>query len=230
MICGATAGVAQSVAAESPVSAVANSTPWNFGALVQGGVGLQERTDFSFFMVGAHAGKVLTDEIGKGVLRGNFEYGVEVFPLWQSYTPKFQRILCPTGATSAAQCSAPYTVGGNFTGFSVTPIILRWNLTHGRKIMPWVQAAGGVVFTTKKYPAVGGTNYQDPTQTTAAANTSQWNFTPQGGIGMHYFVKPRRSVDLGLNVVHISSASLGDKNPGVNSSLMFNVGYSWWKK
>jgi lipid A 3-O-deacylase len=32
-----------------------------------------------------------------------------------------------------------------------------------------------------------------------------------------------------LNVVHISSASLGDKNPGVNSSLLFSVGYSWWK-
>lgn len=220
---------AQATATDSPVGAVANSTPWNFGAIVQGGVGLQERTDFSFFMAGVHAGKVLTGEIGHGALRGNFEYGVEVFPIWQSYTPKFQRILCPPGVTTAAQCSAPYTVGGTFTGFSVTPIIMRWNLTHGRKVMPWIQAAGGVIYTTDKYPAVGNLNPLDPSQTGYAANTSQWNFSPQGGVGMHYFVKPRRSVDVGLNVVHISSASLGDKNPGVNSSLMFNVGYSWWK-
>lgn len=226
----ATAGAAaQATASGSPVSAVANATAWNFGAIVQGGVGLQERTDFSFFMAGVHAGKVLTGELGKGALRGNLEYGVEVFPIWQSYTPKFQRILCPTGATSAAQCSAPYTVGGTFTGFSVTPFIARYNFTHGRKVMPWIQAAGGVIWTSDKYPAVGNTNYQDPSQTTAAANTSQWNFTPQGGVGMHYFLKPRRSMDFGLNVVHISSASIGDKNPGVNSSLMFSVGYSWWK-
>lgn len=229
MAATAVGAAAQAAATDSPVSAVANSTPWNFGVVTQGGVGLQDRTDFSFFMVGVHAGKVLTPELGKGVLRGNFEYGVEVYPLWQSYTPKFQRILCPSGATSAAQCSAPYTVGGTFTGWSVNPFIFRWNLTHGRKVMPWVQASGGVIWTSDKYPAVGNTNYQDPTQTTAAANTSQWNFSPQGGVGMHYFLRPRRSLDLGLNVVHISSASIGDKNPGVNSSLWFSAGYSWWK-
>lgn len=230
VLAAVTAGAgAQATATGSPVSAVANATPWNFGAIVQGGVGLQERTDFGFFMAGVHAGKVLTNEHGTGSLRGNLEYAVEVFPIWQSYTPKFQRILCPTGATLASQCSAPYTVGGTYTGFSVTPFIARWNFTHGRKVMPWIQAAGGVIYTTDKYPAVGNLNPLDPSQTGPGSNTSQWNFTPQGGVGMHYFVKPRRSMDFGLNVVHISSASIGDKNPGVNSSLMFNVGYSWWK-
>lgn len=213
----------------SPVSAVASSTPWEYGALVQGGVGLQDRSNFSFLMLGGHAGKVLTPELGSSVLKGNFEYAVEGFPLWQSYTPTFSRILCPPATTSAAQCSAPYTVGGTFTGVSVTPIIMRWNFTHGQRLMPWVQGAGGVVWTTKKYPGVGNLDPLDPTQTGFGANTSQWNFTPQGGVGVHYFVKPQRSVDLGLNVVHISSASLGDKNPGVNSSLFFSLGYSWWK-
>jgi len=222
-------GVAQQAADVAPVHARANAGGWNFGALVQGGTGLQDRSDFKFLMVGGHAGKMLTSEIGGGVLRGNFEYGVEVFPLWQSYTPTFQRIKCPPGVTSASQCSAPYTVGGTFTGASVTPIILRWNFTAGQRLMPWVQGAGGVVWTNHKYPAVGNTNYLDPTQTGYGANTSIWNFTPQFGLGAHYFVRSRRSVDLGLNIVHISSASVGDKNPGVNSSLQFSVGYSWWK-
>jgi len=212
-----------------PVPALANAHAWNFGALVQGGVGLQDRTDFSFFMVGGHAGKALTSEIGTGLFKGNLEYGVEVFPLWQSYTPKFSRILCQPGVKSAAQCSAPYTVGGKFTGASITPIILRWNLTHGQRLMPWIQGVGGVVWTNHKYPAVGDLNFADPTQTGYQANTSVWNFTPQGGVGAHYFVRHRRSIDFAVNAVHISSASLGDKNPGVNTSLQFSVGYSWWK-
>jgi hypothetical protein len=56
-----------------------------------------------------------------------------------------------------------------------------------------------------------------------------WNFTPQGGVGVHWFVKPRRSIDFSANAVHISSASLGDRNPGVNASVQFSMGYSWWK-
>jgi lipid A 3-O-deacylase len=220
---------AQAHLASSPVADAASNTSWDYGALLQGGVGLQDRTDYSFLLVGGHAGKILTPEIGTGLFKGNVEYAVEVFPFWQSYTPKFQRLACPTGATVAAQCSNPYTVGGTYTGASITPIMVRWNFTHGRRFMPWVQAAGGVVWTNHKYPAVGNLNAGDPTQTGPQANTSVWNFTPQGGAGVHYFVKPRRSIDFSANAVHISSASLGDKNPGVNVSLQMSIGYSWWK-
>ena len=52
---------------------------------------------------------------------------------------------------------------------------------------------------------------------------------PQGGIGFHYFTREKRSIDVGLNAVHISSASLGDKNPGVNASLQLQIGYTFWK-
>lgn len=211
---------------ESPVAQVANSTPWEYGALLQGGVGLEQRTGFSFLLAGGHLGKVLTPQLGNGLLRGNAEYAVEVFPFWQSYTPKFQRIRCTAPGVG---CTPPYTVGGTFTGVSITPIQLRWNFTHGSRFMPWVQAAGGVVWTNHKYPAVGDLNPTDPTQTGPAADTSVWNFTPQGGIGAHYFVRPKRSVDFSVNGVHVSSASLGDKNPGVNVSLQMSIGYTWWK-
>jgi lipid A 3-O-deacylase len=210
----------------SPVAAVANATPWEYGVLLQGGVGLEQRTDFSFLLAGAHLGKVLTPQLGSGIFSGNFEYAVEAFPFWQSYTPRFQRINC---AGVDQGCTAPYTVGGTFTGVSVTPIQMRWNFTHGKRLMPWIQAAGGVVWTNHKYPAVGDLNPSDPTQTGPAADTSVWNFTPQGGIGAHYFLKPRRSIDFSANGVHISSSSLGDKNPGVNVSLQLSIGYTWWK-
>ena len=210
----------------------ASKSKWEYGALIQGGNGLQDRTNFQFLMAGGHLGRILTSDAGPGLLHGNFEYAVEVFPFWQSYTPKFQRINCilyPPTNPIGASCTNPYTVGGTYTGASITPIILRYNFTRGKRFMPWIQAAGGVVWTNHKYPAVGDLDVTDPTQTGPAADTSVWNFTPQGGIGAHYFLKPRRSLDVSVNGVHISSASLGDKNPGVNASVQVSVGYTWWK-
>ena len=112
--------------------------------LVQGGSGLTENRDgFKFLMAGVHAGKVLTPDFGKGFLRGDFEYAVEVFPFWQSYTPTFQRANCVATPTSnVISCSPLYTTGGTYTGASVTPIILRWNF-KGKGRLGAVGAGGG---------------------------------------------------------------------------------------
>jgi lipid A 3-O-deacylase len=230
LVLSAHLGVAQAAPADTNPLQNPTHHPLELGALVQGGFGVtQERNDFKFFMAGGHAGKVLTGNVGPGVLHGNFEYAVEVFPFWQSYTPKFQRAQCRAIPGSALiECSPLYTVGGTFTGITITPIILRWNFTGSKRITPWAQGAGGLLWTNHKYPAFGGMplNLQNDGP---AANTSVWNFTPQFGVGMHYFIHPRRSIDFGANAVHISSASLGDRNPGVNASVQFTLGYTWWK-
>lgn len=216
--------------------------PWNFGVLEQSGFGVTEdRGGFKFLMAGVHAGKVLTGNSGRGLLRGNFEYSMEVFPFWQSYTPTSQRQNCtvvtgPVGGVGV-QCSAPFTIGGTFTGASITPIILRWNFAGTRHISPWVQGAGGLLWTNHKYPAFGGPpinanggfSYSTLGDNGPNDETSVWNFTPQGGVGAHYFTRANRSIDFGANAIHISSASLGDKNPGINASVQFTLGYSWWK-
>jgi lipid A 3-O-deacylase len=215
--------------------------PVEFGVLAQGGFGVTEdRGGFKFFMAGVHAGKVLTETMGTRMLRGNFEYAVEVFPFWQSYTPTALRQNCvyiagPFGSQQAS-CSAPFPIGGRFTGASITPIILRWNFAGTRRIAPWMQGAGGLLWTDHKYPAFGGppATSGGVSQSTFGSNganddTSVWNFTPQFGVGAHYFLDAKRSIDFGANAIHISSASLGDRNPGVNASVQFTVGYSWWK-
>jgi hypothetical protein len=221
--------VGQSIVHDQKVSSA--SLPWALGALVQGGKGVTDgRDDFKFMMAGVHGSKVLTFDHGPGLLRGNFEYGMELFPFWQSYTPKFQRANCvPVESFQVISCSKPYTVGGTYPGVSVTPIILRWNFAGGRRWTPWVQAAGGVLWTNHKYPAFGSPilNLGNDGPNT---DSSVWNFTPQGGLGVHYFVRRTQSIDLGANAVHISSASLGDKNPGVNASVQFSLGYTWWKE
>jgi hypothetical protein len=120
---------------------------------------------------------------------------------------------------------------------SITPIVLRWTFAGKGRLTPWVQGAGGLLWTNHKYPAFGGvpTNPQGGVSTNPIGDngpnddTSVWNFTPQFGVGAHWFTGARRSVDFGANAIHISSASLGDKNPGINASVQFTVGYSWWK-
>ncbi len=214
--------------------------PWDLGVLVQGGLGVTEnRSNIRFLMGGVHAGKVLTNNIGPGLLHGNFEYAIEVFPFWQSYTPTTLRQNCVyvnTGGVQQASCSAPFKIGGTFTGLSITPILLRWNFVGTKRWAPWMQGGGGVIWTNHKYPAFGG-----PPVTTGGISDSSigdngpnddasvWNFTPQFGVGAHYFLNPKHSIDFGANAIHVSSASLGDRNPGVNASVQFTIGYSWWK-
>ena len=125
-------------------------------------------------------------------------------------------------------CSQPFTVGGTFHGVTFTPIILRWNFARHGKFTPWVQGAGGILWTNHKYPAYGDTTANLQVNG-PNGETSVWNFTPQGGVGFHYFTRPDRSVDFSANAIHISSASLGDRNPGVNASVQFSLGYTWWK-
>ena len=206
------------------------SLPVEYGAIVQGGLGLTEDRDgFKFIMAGVHAGKVLYNHDKPGLLRGNFEYAMELFPYWQSYTPKFERAKCVAGPLlGGITCSPYYTVGGTFSGVTVTPIILRWNFAGKGRIVPWAQAAGGLLWTNHKYPAFGSPTL-NLTNDGPNTDASVWNFTPQGGVGLHYFLSPTRSIDLGANAIHISSASLGDKNPGVNASVQFSLGYTFWK-
>jgi hypothetical protein len=107
---------------------------------------------------------------------------------------------------------------------SLTPVIFRWNfMTRSRRLQPWFQGAGGLIYTTHKFPPDALLPHGLP------GGTSVWNFSPQGGLGVHYFIRSKRSIDVALNAVHISSASLGDRNPGVNASLQVQVGYTWWK-
>ena len=151
-----------------------------------------------------------------GALTGQFELGGNIMPLWQAYTP------------------APYTKtvgdeiysfgGGAYGGVSITPAIFRWNFhTKSERIQPWFQAAGGLIYTTHKFP---------PSQLVVhglPGGTCVWNFSPQGGGGIHIFTRSKRSIDIGVNGEHISSASLGDKNPGVNASIQVQVGYTFWR-
>jgi lipid A 3-O-deacylase len=211
---------------ENPVAAVRNARSWEYGPFLNWGTGVGDRADYKFLMGGFQLGKPISPVIHAGVLSGQFELSGNVMPLWQAYTPAphNQTFFYPcTGGSGTCSYVAPEG-GGTYYGASITPVIFRWNfLTKSPRFQPWFQGAGGLIYTTHKFPP----DQLVPHGTPGA--TSVWNFSPQGGFGLHYFVKPKRSIDLGVNAVHISSASLGDKNPGVNASIQIQVGYTYWK-
>jgi len=168
------------------------SEHWDFGVFLGGGSGVGVRTNVQMFRAGVRIGRVMTGELGHGWAKGTFELDGEITPIdsvfWGGYK--------------------------NVYGFGVTPVDMKWNFTSGRRLVPFVEAAGGVLWTTANIPP---------------GDTSQINFTPGGGGGMHIFLKPDRAITWTLRAVHISSASLGNHNPGVNTSVQASLGYTWFK-
>jgi hypothetical protein len=207
-------------ASSNPVAQVRQAKSWEYGPFVNWGSGVGDRSDFKFLSLGFQLAKPISRPLHVGILSGQFEFGGNIMPLWQAYTPAphLETVV------SQGQSSVVPIGGGTYTGVSITPVIFRWNfLTQSRRFQPWFQGAGGLIYTTHKFPPDVLVPHGTP------GGTSVWNFSPQCGIGFHYFTRPRRSIDVGVNPVHISSASLGDRNPGVNASIQVQVGYTLWR-
>jgi lipid A 3-O-deacylase len=165
---------------------------WNLGVFLVGGTGIAQDSNIQNFGVGGRGGRVFMHEAGPGFLRGTLEWNAEVMPFHQFYGQ-----------------------GETATGAVINPLIVKWNFTGGKKLIPFFEVVGGTVFTNKNFPP---------------GDTSTINFNSGAGVGMHVFSRSNRSIDLDLRAVHISNASLGNHNPGVNASLQFTVGYTWWKR
>lgn len=113
-----------------------------------------------------------------------------------------------------------YTFWGgykNVYGWSMAPVIMKWNFVgeHPKRVVPYVDAYGGVLFSNTEIPP---------------GDTSKINFTPGGGLGFYVFTKERQALTVDVRAVHVSNASLGDHNPGINASVQFSLGYVWFKK
>lgn len=167
-------------------------TPW-----FQGGTGLGYASNFKFVSAGVRFGRVLTDVIGSGRFRGTFEWAADIIPLDMVRQAEFYT----TGPTE-------WIYGGGFN-----PLVLKWNWVANRKIVPYLAAEGGVIFTKKDVPL---------------PDTSYLNFTPGGAFGFSILAGDRKAVDLSVHITHLSNASLSH-NPGINATAQFRLGYTWFK-
>jgi hypothetical protein len=95
-----------------------------------GGHGLNGSTASSgVWNVGLRYGWILTGPVGPGFLRGQFEYAVDVVPVFV-VDQKF----------------------GTAYGFGLNPFALKWNFTKPRKVVPYFELGGGTLFTNINVP------------------------------------------------------------------------------
>lgn len=88
--------------------------------------------------------------------------------------------------------------------------MLRYNFLPGGNFIPFIELGGGIVSLDF--------DLQDE-------QSDGFNFTPQGGVGFHYFVSERTALTAQWRLHHISNAGIDEPNDGINSSL-FLIGVS----
>ena len=106
---------------------------WDISVWVAAETGEELLNNFSeaqILTAGVFAGRILTDEVGRGWRKGRFEWGMDVIPLFRQFRPE------------------------PLHGVGFEPVILRWNssLRAGR-VSPYIELAGGGVRTNTNLPA-----------------------------------------------------------------------------
>lgn len=153
------------------------------GPAITGGVG-----DRGFWLLAGRWGRQLTAERGHGWTRGHVQYAMEVIPLYLQFQSK------------------------TVYGAGLTPFLLRYQLTSGRVVAPFVEAGAGMLATTSDVPE----------------GTASFNFTPQGGVGVQVVPAGRAAWTLGARYHHTSNAGIARHNPGINA-IMIYAGVSWFR-
>ncbi len=120
------------VASAQQSSKPLDGQPWDFGVWAGGGFSVPGGTkDTQAIDAGVRLGKVLTDNHGRGFVRGNFEWSADLMPVYY--------ILQPAPAKNA------YSAGFN-------PLNLKWNFTRCARTVPYFELGGGVLFSNTKVP------------------------------------------------------------------------------
>lgn len=94
-------------------------------------------------------------------------------------------------------------------GAGGSPVGIQISLLHHRRVQPFFTSGGGFLYFNRRL-----------------FRQTQLNFTAQLGAGVHLFTSNRHSVDFGYMYHHVSNANLGNRNPGMDSHVVF-VGVSF---
>lgn len=142
------------------------------GSSTNGGV-----REIGVWNAGFRYGWILTEGLGPSFLHGRFEYAVDTAPIFWFFQP-----------------------GGTAFGAGLSPVVLKWNFDAGDRVVPYVEANAGFVFSSRRVPP----------------GAWRGNFTSSGAIGAH-FLKDRGNLSAEVRFMHISNAGLTTYNPGINT-------------
>jgi lipid A 3-O-deacylase len=89
--------------------------------------------------------------------------------------------------------------------------VLRYNFLGWRRVVPFVDLGAGVGWL----------------ELDLDSQSDGLSFSPQGGLGFHWWLSPRTSLTASWRLHHLSNAGVGDDNVGINDSLLL-VGFSYF--
>jgi hypothetical protein len=97
-------------------------------------------------------------------------------------------------------------------GAGLSPVGFKVNFGQESWIKPFIGASVGFLYFTDDVPV---------------PDSSRFNLTPEIGLGLQFFLAPKRAVTVGYKYHHISNAGRSRRNPGMDSNL-FYAGFSFF--
>ena len=92
--------------------------------------------------------------------------------------------------------------------FAFSPLIFDWRYDAGQRVVPFIDGGEGLVLTSLKGVHIGG----------------PFEFSSQGGGGLHLFLTNEDALTVAVRYRHISNAGIKQENSGLNT---FFVIFGW---
>jgi hypothetical protein len=97
-------------------------------------------------------------------------------------------------------------------GAGLTPLGFKLNFGQQSWIKPFIAASVGFLYFEDDIPV---------------PHSSRFNFTPELGLGVQFFLGPKNALTLGYKLHHMSNANSGRSNPGMDSHVIY-AGFSFF--
>ena len=97
-------------------------------------------------------------------------------------------------------------------GAGLSPFGLKLRFAQQSWIKPFLAASVGFLYFEHDIPL---------------PDTSRFNFTPEIGLGLDFFVTPKTAITIGYKYHHMSNAGISSRNPGLNSNVIYG-GFSFF--
>jgi hypothetical protein len=153
--------------------------------------------------------KIIGNTEDRKLLLVGLRYG-RVLAEWESTSLQYTFDIFP-----AAVVFEPERVrrgSSTIYGAGLSPLGFKINFGQQNWIKPFVGASVGFLYFEKDIPV---------------PRSSRFNFTPEIGLGIQFFLTPKKAVTTGYKFHHMSNANTGESNPGMDSHV-FYAGFSFF--
>ena len=189
-------------------SALVGFTPLQAAESAHAGYALAKGTNEFGLWIGGSPDSVGNTE-DRQLLLVALRYG-RVLAAWEAVTLEYTLDIFP-----AAVVFEPGDVrkgSSTIYGAGLSPLGFKLNFLPQSWIQPFIAASVGFIYSQHDIPV---------------PDSSRFNFTPEAGLGVQFFLAPQRALTLGYKFHHISNAGISARNPGMNSNVIY-AGFSFF--